>query len=132
MIVDATLTPPRIIGRFCSGSADRVTEARDAIRMRLRLISDQKPQACVIDIGVPYIETGNELAREATRNSRTLRFSVDACYRFMEQGPINTSLKEACFDYFLPPSLPMSQGAYTGLSRIASFAVSPAPRSGRL
>jgi signal transduction histidine kinase len=52
-----------------------VTEARDASEA-LRLISDQKPQACVIDIGLPDID-GYELARKLreipeTRDSRLI------------------------------------------------------------
>jgi CheY-like chemotaxis protein len=52
-----------------------VIEARDASEA-LRLISDQKPQACVIDIGLPNID-GYELARKLreipeTRDSRLI------------------------------------------------------------
>jgi signal transduction histidine kinase/CheY-like chemotaxis protein len=52
-----------------------VTEARDASEA-LRLISDQKPHACVIDIGLPDMD-GYELARKlreipATRDSRLI------------------------------------------------------------
>jgi two-component system, OmpR family, response regulator len=52
-----------------------VIEARDASEA-LRLISDQKPQACVIDIGLPDIDE-YELARKLreipeTRDSRLI------------------------------------------------------------
>ena len=52
-----------------------VIEARDASQA-LRLISDQKPHACVIDIGLPDMD-GYELARKlreipATRDSRLI------------------------------------------------------------
>ena len=76
-----------------------VTEARDASEA-LRLISDQKPQACVIDIGLPDID-GYELARKLreipeTRDSRLIAvtgYGTKADKHLFE---------EAGFDYYFP------------------------------
>ena len=75
-----------------------VREARDASEA-LRVVSEQKPDACVIDIGLPDMN-GYELARKlreipGTRNSRLVAVSG---YGKAED---NDDFMQAGFDHYL-------------------------------
>ena len=74
-----------------------VTEARDASEA-LRLISDQKPQACVIDIRLPDID-GPEVARRLRADPRTSDLPIVA---LTSLGPDEAAgLLELGFDGYL-------------------------------
>jgi signal transduction histidine kinase len=75
LVVDDNPDHLEVLAELLRGFGYDVVEARDAFEA-LRIISDKKPDACVIDIGLPGMD-GYELARKLreipeTRNSRLI------------------------------------------------------------
>jgi CheY-like chemotaxis protein len=76
-----------------------VIEAHDAIAA-LNLISDQKPQACVIDIGLPGMN-GYELAKKLRELPETKDSRLIAVTGYGTKAD-QASFVEAGFDYYFP------------------------------
>jgi two-component system, OmpR family, response regulator len=99
LVVDDNPDHLELLAELLSARGYEVIAARDASEA-LRVILDQKPQACVIDIGLPGID-GYELARKLreipeTRDSRLIAvtgYSTKADTHLFE---------EAGFEYYFP------------------------------
>src|SRR5208282_942240 len=76
-----------------------VTEARDASEA-LRVISDQKPHACVIDIGLPDMD-GYELARKLREIPETRDSRLIAVTGYGTKADTHL-FEEAGFDHYFP------------------------------
>ena len=76
-----------------------VTEARDASEA-LRVISDQKPHACVIDIGLPDMD-GYELARKLREIPETRDYRLIAVTGYGTKADTHL-FEEAGFDHYFP------------------------------
>jgi CheY-like chemotaxis protein len=76
-----------------------VIEANDASEA-LRLVSDLKPDACVIDIGLPGMN-GYELARRLREISATRESRLIAVTGYGRKSD-KEAFKQAGFDHFLP------------------------------
>jgi signal transduction histidine kinase/CheY-like chemotaxis protein len=99
LVVDDSPDQLELLAELLRSRGYEVVEARDA-HEALRLISEQKPHACVIDIGLPDID-GYELARKLreipeTRDSRLIAvtgYGTKADRHLFE---------EAGFDHYFP------------------------------
>jgi signal transduction histidine kinase len=99
LVVDDSPDQLELLAELLRSQGYEVVEARDASEA-LRVISDQKPHACVIDIGLPDMD-GYELARKLreipeTRDSRLIAvtgYGTKADRHLFE---------EAGFDYYFP------------------------------
>ena len=99
LVVDDSPDQLELLAELLRARGYEVIEAHDASEA-LRLISDQKPHACVIDIGLPDMD-GYELARKLreipeTRDSRLIAvtgYGTKADKHLFE---------EAGFDYYFP------------------------------
>jgi signal transduction histidine kinase len=99
LVVDDNPDHLALLAELLRGRGYDVIEANDAFEA-LRIVSDQKPDACVIDIGLPGMD-GYELARKlreipATRESRLIAVTGYGTKSDKE------AFEEAGFDNFFP------------------------------
>jgi CheY-like chemotaxis protein/two-component sensor histidine kinase len=99
LVVDDNPDHLALLADLLRGRGYDVIEANDAFEA-LRLVSDQKPDACVIDIGLPGMD-GYELARKlretpATRESRLIAVTGYGTKSDKE------AFEKAGFDHFFP------------------------------
>jgi signal transduction histidine kinase/CheY-like chemotaxis protein len=99
LVVDDNPDHLALLAELLRGRGYNVIEANDAYEA-LRLVSHQKPDACVIDIGLPGMD-GYELARKlreipATRESRLIAVTGYGTKSDKE------AFEEAGFDHFFP------------------------------
>jgi CheY-like chemotaxis protein len=99
LVVDDNPDHLALLAELLRGRGYDVIEANDASEA-LRIVSDHKPDACVIDIGLPGMD-GYELARRlreipATRESRLIAVTGYGTKSDKE------AFEEAGFDHFFP------------------------------
>ena len=88
-----------LLAELLRGRGYEVIEAQDASEA-LHLISGQKPDACVIDIGLPGMD-GFELARKLRETSETRNSRLIAVTGYGTKAD-QAIFQEAGFDHYLP------------------------------
>jgi CheY-like chemotaxis protein len=99
LVVDDNPDHLELLADLLRARGYEVTEARDASEA-LRVISDQKPHACVIDIGLPDMD-GYELARKLREIPETRDSRLIAVTGYGTKADTHL-FKEAGFDHYFP------------------------------
>jgi signal transduction histidine kinase len=99
LVVDDNPDQLEILADLLKLRGYEVIEARDALEA-LRLIVEQKPHACVIDIGLPDMD-GFDLARKLREMPEAREAKLIAVTGFGTQAD-KSVYKEAGFDHYLP------------------------------
>jgi len=99
LVVDDNPDHLELLADLLRARGYEVTEARDASEA-LRVISDQKPHACLIDIGLPDMD-GYELARKLREIPETRDSRLIAVTGYGTKADTHL-FKEAGFDHYFP------------------------------
>jgi two-component system CheB/CheR fusion protein len=99
LVVDDNPDHRALLAELLRGRGNEVIEAQDAPEA-LQLISGQKPDACVIDIGLPGMD-GFELARKLREKPETRSSRLIAVTGYGTRAD-KAIFEEAGFDHYLP------------------------------